>query len=45
MLDRLEEVSDERIKDLGERDKFRVARAYNKRVKKNYFRLEILFGR
>jgi hypothetical protein len=36
MLDSLDEVSDERIKALGEikRDKLRVSRAYNKRVKK-----------
>jgi hypothetical protein len=36
MLDRLGEASDERIKALGEieRDKLRVARAYNKKVKK-----------
>jgi hypothetical protein len=35
MLDRLDEVSDERVKALGEieRDKLRVAKAYNKRVK------------
>jgi hypothetical protein len=35
MLDRLDEVLDERIKALGEieRDKLRVARAYSKRVK------------
>jgi hypothetical protein len=35
MLDRLEETSDERIKTLGEieRDKLRVARAYNKKIK------------
>jgi hypothetical protein len=35
MLDRLDEVSDERIKALGEieRDKLRVARSYNKKVK------------
>jgi hypothetical protein len=35
MLDRLDEVSEERVKTLGEieRDKIRVARAYNKRVK------------
>jgi hypothetical protein len=47
MLDRLEEVSDERVKALGEikRDKLRVAKTYNKRVKKNCFRLDILFGR
>jgi hypothetical protein len=37
-LDRLDEVSDERVKALGEikRDKLRVARAYNKRVKKPF---------
>jgi hypothetical protein len=36
MLDRLDEAMDERIKALGEieRDNLRVARAYNKRVKK-----------
>jgi hypothetical protein len=35
MLDRLDEASDERIKALREikRDKLRVARAYNKKVK------------
>jgi hypothetical protein len=35
MLDKLDEVSDERVKALGEieRDKLRVAKAYNKRVK------------
>jgi hypothetical protein len=35
MLDRLDEVSDEKVKALGEieRDKLRVARVYNKRVK------------
>jgi hypothetical protein len=40
-------VLDKRINALGEieRDKFRVAKAYNKRVKENRFRLEILFGR
>jgi hypothetical protein len=39
MPDRLDEVSDERIKALGEieRDKLRVARAYNKRVKEKSF--------
>jgi hypothetical protein len=39
MLDRLDEVSDERIKALGEikRDKLRVAKAYNKRVKEKSF--------
>jgi hypothetical protein len=47
MLDRLEEVSDEKVKALGEieRDKLRIARAYNKRVKKNYFKSETSFGR
>jgi hypothetical protein len=39
MLDSLDEASDERIKTLGEieRDKLRVARAYNKKVKKKSF--------
>jgi hypothetical protein len=39
MLNRLDEVSDERIQTLGEieRDKLRVARAYNKRVKEKLF--------
>jgi hypothetical protein len=47
MLDRLDKVSDERVKALAEikRDKLRVARAYNKRVKKKHFKLETLFGR
>jgi hypothetical protein len=47
MLNRLDEVSDERVKALGEieRDKLRVARAYNKRVKENHFRSETLFER
>jgi hypothetical protein len=46
MHDRLDEVSDERIKALGEmkRDELRVARDYNKR-RKIRFRLETLFGR
>jgi hypothetical protein len=41
MLDSLDEVSDERVKALGkiERDKLRVARAYNKRVKKKLFQV------
>jgi hypothetical protein len=41
MLDRLDEVSDERVKALGEieRDKLRVARAYNKRVKEKSFQV------
>jgi hypothetical protein len=39
MLDRLDEASNERMKALGEieRDKLRVARAYNKRVKEKSF--------
>jgi hypothetical protein len=39
MFNRLDEVSDERIKVLGEieRDKLRVAKAYNKRVKEKSF--------
>jgi hypothetical protein len=41
MLDRLDEVSDERVKALGEieRDKLRVAKAYNKRVKEKLFQI------
>jgi hypothetical protein len=44
MLDILDEVSDERVKALGEieRDKSRLARAYNKRVKENLFQVEDL---
>jgi hypothetical protein len=39
MFDRLDEVSDERVKALGEieRDKLRVAKSYNKRVKEKSF--------
>jgi hypothetical protein len=39
MLDRIDEASDERMKALGEieRDKLRVVRTYNKRVKENSF--------
>jgi hypothetical protein len=39
MFDRLDEALDERIKALREieRDKLRVARAYNKRVKEKSF--------
>jgi hypothetical protein len=39
MLDRLDEASDERINTLSEieRDKLRVARAYNKKVKEKSF--------
>jgi hypothetical protein len=41
MLNRLDEVSDERIKALGEieRDKLRVARAYNERVNEKLFQV------
>jgi hypothetical protein len=41
MLDRLDEVLDERVKALGEieRDKLRVARAYNKRVNEKLFQV------
>jgi hypothetical protein len=41
MLDRLDKVSDERVKALDEieRDKLRVARAYNKRAKKKSFQV------
>jgi hypothetical protein len=41
MLDRLNEVSDERVKALDEikRDKLRVDRAYNKRVKEKLFQV------
>jgi hypothetical protein len=44
MLDRLDEVSDERVKALGEieRDKFRMAKAYNKRVKEKLFQVRDL---
>jgi hypothetical protein len=39
MLDRLDKVSDERVRASGEieRDKLSVARAYNKRVKEKMF--------
>jgi hypothetical protein len=41
MLDRLDEVPDERVKALGEidRDKLRVVKAYNKRVKEILFQV------
>jgi hypothetical protein len=41
MLNRLDEVSDERVKALGEieRDKLRVAKAYNNRVKEKSFQV------
>jgi hypothetical protein len=41
VLDGLEEVSDERMKALGkiERDKLRVAKAYNKRVREKSFQV------
>jgi hypothetical protein len=44
MLDRLDKVLDERIKVLGEieRDKLRVIRAYNKRVKEKSFQVRDL---
>jgi hypothetical protein len=44
MLSRLDEVSDERVKTLGEieRDKLRVARTYNKRVKEKLFQVRDL---
>jgi hypothetical protein len=44
MLDRLDEVSDERVKALGEieSDKLRVAKAYNKRVKEKLFQVRDL---
>jgi hypothetical protein len=44
ILDRLDEVSDKRVKTLGEieRDKLRVARAYNKRVKEKSFQISDL---
>jgi hypothetical protein len=47
VLDRLDEVSDERVKALGkiERDKLRVAKAYDKRVNEKSFMSETLFGR
>jgi hypothetical protein len=39
MLDRLDEVSDERVKALGEIERYelRVVKAYNKRVKEKSF--------
>jgi hypothetical protein len=42
MLDRLDEVSDEGVKALGEieRDKLRVVKAYNKRLKEKSFQVE-----
>jgi hypothetical protein len=44
MLYRLDEVSDERVKALGEieRDMLRVARAYNKKVKEKLFQVRDL---
>jgi hypothetical protein len=41
MLDRLDEVSDERVKALGEieRDKLRVARSYSEKVKEKSFQV------
>jgi hypothetical protein len=45
MLDILDEVSDERKRTLSEieRDKLRIARAYNKRVKEKSFQVRDLF--
>jgi hypothetical protein len=44
MLDKVDEASDERIKDLAEikRDMLRVARAYNKRVMEKLFQVRDL---
>jgi hypothetical protein len=44
MLNRLDGASDERIKALGEieKDKLRVARAYNKKVKEKLFQIRDL---
>jgi hypothetical protein len=44
MLDRLDEVLNERVKALGEieRDKLRVAKTYNKRVKEKSFQIRNL---
>jgi hypothetical protein len=44
MLDRLDEVLNERVKALGEieRDKLRVAKTYNKRVKEKSFQVRNL---
>jgi hypothetical protein len=44
MFDRLDKVSDERVKALGEieRDKLMVAKAYNKRVKEKLFQVRDL---
>jgi hypothetical protein len=44
MFDRLDEVSDERVKTLGEieRDKLMVAKVYNKRVKEKSFQVRDL---
>ena len=47
MMDNIDEVTDKRLKALKEieKDKLRVARAYNKKVKANLFRLVSWFGR
>jgi hypothetical protein len=44
ILDRLDEVPDERVKALGEieRDKLRIARAYSKKVKEKWFQVRDL---
>jgi hypothetical protein len=41
MMDNIDEVTDKRLEALEaiEKDKRRVARAYNKRVKANYFQV------
>jgi hypothetical protein len=45
MLERLDEVADEREKALGEikGDKLRIARAYNKKVKEKSFQVRDLW--
>jgi hypothetical protein len=44
MINRLDEVLDERVKALGEieRDKLSIAKAYNKRVKEKSFQVRDL---
>jgi hypothetical protein len=44
MLDRIDELSNERVKALGEieRDKLRVAKAYNNRIKEKSFQVSDL---
>ena len=47
MMDNIDEVTDKRLKALKEieKDKLRVARAYNKKVRAKSFRLVSWFGR